>query len=207
MNIFPKSEYRILKLIYQNPGIRLNELIRRAKVSVGTAKMRLDHLLSLNIIKEKRIVGGKRTLIRNFYPNLETEEGKNVFSLIESEKRSEFFKENKNLIGPLRQLVKNVDKKVKIIMVFGSFSNYSQTKDSDLDILFLISGKIDTDKLKKEIERSFVTFDHEISPRIDTEENFRKNIKKEIYQTIIKNHIIIKGNSDYIKLIFNIELE
>lgn len=198
--IFPKSEYKILKLIYQNPGIRLSLLIRNAGVSVGTAKMRLEHLLNSNIIIEESITGGKKTLMRNFYPNLGNEEGKNVFSLLESEKKVEFFKRNKSLIGPFRQLLKNADKKIKIILIFGSFATYSQTEDSDLDILFLASRRIDTNNLKKEIERSFVTFDHEVSPRIDTLENFEKNLDKEIYQTIIRNHVIVKGSSEYINL-------
>jgi len=110
MNIFPKSEYKILKLIYENPSIGLSELIKKAKVSAGTAKKRLDYLLSYGIIGEKKVVGGRRILMKNFYPDFSSEEGKNVFSLIESEKKQEFFKKNKNLIGPFKQLLKNVDK-------------------------------------------------------------------------------------------------
>lgn len=199
MSIFPKSEHKILELIYRNPGIRLSELIRRAGVSVATAKRRLDYLITSNIIREETITGGKKTLVRNFYPNLESDEGKNVFSLIETARKVEFFEKNRSLIGPFRQLLKNADKKIKIILIFGSFATYSQTKDSDLDILFLADGKVDNDSLKKEIERSFVTFDHEVSPRIDNLGSFEKNIGKEIYQTIIRNHIIIKGNSEYIE--------
>ncbi len=201
MNIFMKSEYRILLLIYENPGIRLNELIKKAKVSVATAKERIEHLLGSGIITEKKIVSGKKVLLKNFYPNFFSEEGKNVFSLIESEKKHEFFKKNKSLIGPFRQLLKNIGNRIKIILVFGSFATYSQTKDSDLDVLFLINGKIDKETVKKELERSFVTFDHEISPRTDALNNFKRNIDRGIYQTIIKNHIIIKGSSDFIKLI------
>ena len=175
-SVFPKSEQRILNLIYENPGIRLNELIKKAKVSVGTAKKRLDHLLSSDIITEKQIHGGKRVLLKNFYPNFSSEEGKNVFSLLESEKKQEFFKKNKILVGPFKQILKNVDGKIKVILVFGSFAVGSHTEDSDLDILFLVRGGIDKSKLKKEIERSFVTIDHEISPRIDTVFNFKRNI-------------------------------
>jgi len=199
--IFPKSEYKILRLIYENPGIRLNELIKKARVSAATAKTRLEHLSDSKIVIEEKIIGGKRTLLKNFYPNLESEEGGNVFSLIESEKKQEFFKKNKNLIGPFKQLLKNIDKKIRIVLVFGSFVSYTQTKDSDLDILFLMNGKLDKSKLKKEIERSFVTFSQEVSLRIDNLNNFKKNINKGIYQTIIKNHIIMKGSLDYIKLI------
>ncbi len=199
--IFPKSEYKILELIYENPGIRLSELIKKAKVSVATAKQRLEHLLSSEIIAEKRIFGGKRTLIRNFFPNLRSEEGKNVFSLIESEKKQNFFRKNKNLIGPFRQLLKNIDNGIKAVLIFGSFATQSQTKESDLDILFLFTKKIDIEQLKKEVERSFITFNQEVSPRVESLNNFKKNINKGIYETIIKNHIIIKGALDYIKII------
>ena len=199
--IFPKSEYKILELIYENHGIRLGELIKKAKVSVATAKQRLEHLLNSGIIAEKRIFGGKRTLIRNFFPNLRSEEGKNVFSLIESEKKQEFFRKNKNLIGPFRQLLKNIGNEIKVILIFGSFATQSQTKESDLDILFLFTKKIDIEQLKKEIERSFITFNQEVSPRVESLNNFKKNINKGIYETIIKNHIIIKGALDYIKII------
>ncbi|MBS3151304.1 winged helix-turn-helix transcriptional regulator [Candidatus Woesearchaeota archaeon] len=203
--IFPKSEYKVLKLIYENPSITLSELIKRARVSAATAKRRLDHLLSSEIITEKKVIGGKRVLLRNFYPNLFSEEGKNTFSLIESEKKQEFFKKNKSLIGPFRQVLKNIKMagkgKIKIVLVFGSFATYSQVKDSDLDILFLSSGEINKEDLKKEVERSFITFNYEISPRIDTLKNFKVNIDKGIYQTIVKNHIIIKGSLDFIRLI------
>ena len=195
--MFLKSEHRILKLIYENPGIRLGELIKKAKVSVATAKKRLDPLLSSEIIIEKKIIGGKKVLLKNFYSNLSSEEGKNVFSLVELEKKQEFLKKNKSLIGPFNQLLKNIDRKIKIILIFGSFATNSQTKDSDLDILFLISGEINQNVLKKEIERSFITFNYEVSPRIDVLNNFKN---KGVYQTIVKNYIIIKGVSNYIEL-------
>ena len=199
--IFPKSDYNILKLIYENPGIRLNELIRKARISAETSKKRLEHLLKLNIITEKKIIGGKRTLLKNFYPNFQSVEGKNAFSLIESEKKQEFYEKNKNLIGPFQQLLKNINNEIKVILIFGSFASDTKTKDSDLDILFLTSKETEKDILKKEIERSFITFRNEISPRIDTLNNFHKNINNDIYQTIIKNHVVIKGNLEFIELI------
>lgn len=199
MSIFLKSEHKILELVYDNPGIRLSEIMRRARVSASTLQDRVSCLLKDNIIIEKKIIGGKKVLLKNFYPNFESEEGKYVFSLVEFEKRKEFFKNNAGLVGPFRQLASNV-KNIKIILIFGSFASYSQTKDSDLDILIL-GDKIDKDKLKKEIERAFVTFNHEISPRIETFWGFRKNKSEAVYQTIIKNHIIIKGASEFIGLL------
>ena len=90
MSIFFKSEQKILKLIYENPGIRLNELMKKARISAATAKKRIEHLVSSGIVNEEKIMGGKRIIFKNFYPNLLSEEGKNVFSLIESEKKQEY---------------------------------------------------------------------------------------------------------------------
>jgi len=199
--IFHKSGYKILKLIYENPGIRLSELMKKAGVSAATAKQRLNYLINLEIIIEKKIIGGKRVLLKNLYPNLLSEEGKNVFSLIESEKKQEFFEKNKNLISPFNQLIRNLEGKIRIILVFGSFANQSQTKDSDLDILFLVNKEMsesEKKKLKKEIERSFVTFNHEVSPRIDNLKNFKKNLDKDVYQSIIKNHVVVKGGLEFV---------
>ena len=125
-------------------------------------------------------------------------------SLIESEKKQEFFEKNKSLIGSFNQLLQNINDNIKIILIFGSFSSQSQTKDSDLDILFLTGKELNTNQtnqLKKEIERSFATFNYELAPRIDTLNNFKKNIDKGIYQTIVKNHIIVKGLLGYVGLI------
>lgn len=201
MSIFPKSESKILELIYKNPGIRLSDLIKKANVSVATANKRLLHLIDSEIIKEEKITGGKRVLLKTYYPNFKSEEGKNIFSLIESEKKHAFFKRNKNLIGPFNQLLRNINKNIKIILVFGSFANFSQSKDSDLDILFLFDKVIDNGELKKEIERSFVTFGHNLSPRIDSISNFKKNLNEGVYYSILKNHVIVKGFLNFVELL------
>jgi len=87
MDLFPKSEARILKLIYEEPGIRLGELIKKARISYDTAKKRLSYLIEIGVIREENITGGKKILIKNLYPNTETEQGRHVFSLIEMEKK------------------------------------------------------------------------------------------------------------------------
>lgn len=200
--IFTKSYDKILELIYNNPGIRLNELIKRARISVDTAKNRLNVLLNSKIIKEKRIVSGKKILLKNFFPNLNYEEGKYTFSLVEIKKKNDFFNKNPKLINPFSQLIREIGDDIDIILVFGSFANYSQTKDSDLDLLLLTNKKINKNQIKKSIERSFITFDYQVSARTDSIKNFKKN--KDIYETIKDNHIIIFGT---LKFIENIKKE
>jgi len=193
--IASKSYYKILEAIYINSEIRLNELIRKSSISVETAKARLDELLETGIIKEKRLKSGKKTIIRNFYPNLESEEGLIAFSLVELEKKNGFFIKNTKLIGPFKELIKEL-KEIEIVLIFGSFASFSQTEDSDLDLLLLTTNRYNKERIKKTIERSFVTFDHEVSPRVELIKNFKKNA---LYDSIKKNHIVVKGILRYIK--------
>ncbi len=86
-SLFPKSEAKILRLISKKPGIRLGELIKEANISYETARKRLDYLLNANIIREEDIVSGKKILIKQLYPNIETEQGKMVFRLLELEEK------------------------------------------------------------------------------------------------------------------------
>jgi hypothetical protein len=198
MTLLPRSQERILRLIYTNPGIRMNELVSRASVSVATATKRLAYLLAMNVITEERITGGKRVLLRMFYPDLESEEGRSVFALLESERRHEFLEGNPELTGPFAQLTRNLPDAVRIVLVFGSFADGSRTEGSDLDILFLTDGDVDRERLRKEVERSFATFPHEVSPRIDTIDMYRDKRGMGIYGAIRRNHVIITGCLSYV---------
>ena len=198
MKLLPRSQERILRLIYTTPGIRMNELVSRASVSVATATKRLAHLLAMNIITEDRIRGGKRVLLRLFYPNLESEEGRSVFALLEAERRHGLFERDPELTGPFAQLTRNLPHGVRIVLVFGSYADGSQSDGSDLDILFLTEGDVDRKKLRKEIERSFATFKQEVSPRVDTIDTYREKRGMGIYGAIRRNHVIITGCLSYV---------
>jgi len=192
-----KSYYKILQLIYHSPGIRLNELIRKSNVSVATAKTILDELLESNIIKEEIIRGEKKAILRNFYPSLNSEEAEMVFSMIEIEKKDAFLRKHKNLIGPLKGLVEQI-KDAETILIFGSFASFSETDDSDLDILLIMKKNFDKGKVKKIMERSFITYNGEVSPRLTNIKKLKEN--KSFLESIKINHIIIKGYLNFLKI-------
>ncbi|NQV09393.1 winged helix-turn-helix transcriptional regulator [Candidatus Woesearchaeota archaeon] len=83
--LFPKSESGVLRLIYENPGIILSELMKRARISYATTKKRLDFLVRIGVVRVEAISGANKVLVKRLYPNLETKQGKHVFSLIEME--------------------------------------------------------------------------------------------------------------------------
>lgn len=193
----PNSKFNILKEVYYNPGIRLTNLIKKVRVSSDTAQNTIKSLVNSDILGIKEMKGGKRVILKQLFPNLKTEEGKILFSLIELEKKRDFLLRNRLLLGPLRQITRNVGKDVKVILIFGSYANNSNTKESDLDLLFLVIKKINLSKI---IQDSFSTSDVEVSPRIETISVFVKS-KDAIHRSILNNHVVIHGASNFIDYI------
>lgn len=198
------SKLRVLNLVYSEPGIKLTDLIKKARISVDTSKKTLNELIESKVIEEEEIKGGKKILLRKFYPNLKTEEGKAVFTSIELERKQDFFKDHPELVGPINHLLREVS--IDILIVFGSFAKRSETKDSDLDMLF-ISNKKMKDKIGKACELAFVTFDRNISPRIESLGKFKDNITDPLHKSIIRDHVILHGSEKFIEALSKISIK
>jgi predicted nucleotidyltransferase/DNA-binding MarR family transcriptional regulator len=197
--IFPitKSKYRVLKEIYENPGIIISELMRKTRVSPKMLYEHVDNLKNSEVIKEIKI--GKNVM-KKFYPNLENENGKLVFSLLEAQKREEFFSKYKNLRGPFLQLLQNLPKNVACILVFGSYARFSARNESDLDLLFInFSGR--AGRIESVLEEAFVTFG-KVSARTITVDQFIKNKNTDsMLKQIVKEHVCIFNIWKFIELI------
>jgi len=198
--IFPisKSKYKILKEVYENPGIGIAELMKKANVSQKILYQHINELKNAKIIREETI--GAKPQIRRIYPELKSENGKLIFSLIESQKREEFFSKYKNLRGPFSQLLQNLPNSVACILVFGSYARFSATRESDLDLLIINSGKKER-KIESIVEESFVTFG-KVSARIITIEKFLKNKNIDsMLKQIIKDHVCIFNAEKFVEIL------
>lgn len=131
----PKNKYRIIETIYREPGIKISELMKKLKVSQKFFYKYLDELKKSEITKEKTI--GRTKML---YPNLGSENGKLIFSLVENQKREDFFSQYKNLKPCFDHLTRNISD-VTTILVFGSYARFAPTKESDLDLLFIVTTK------------------------------------------------------------------
>ncbi len=108
--------------------------------------------------------------------------------LFENFNSLEFLEKNKRLIDFFRQVGGD------IVCVFGSYASDKATKNSDLDLL--IVGKVDSlsiQKLGKKYGIDVQIFN--VSSR-----DFAQMIKsnKEIYQEILKNHVLVKGGDLFV---------
>lgn len=191
-NIIPgtRTKIRIIQAIYENPGINLTSLIKKAKASPNLVLKYANKLKEFGITKETVQKGNKKTHLRQIYPDLRAGLAMLIYSLIEQDKKHIFLSKYKKLKPIIAQITEL--KEIKTVLIYGSYARLAAAKDSDLDILII--GKADKNKLREII----VTLDTEISLKIETESQFKKNIRRPLYQNILKEHIIVFGEQAFL---------
>jgi predicted nucleotidyltransferase len=197
--IFPitKSRYKVLRKIYENPGINISELVKETRTAPNIIYKHINDLKNSEVIKEVEV--GKNRM-KKIYPNLKSENGKLVFSLIEAQKREDFFVKYKSLKGPFIQLLQNLPNNVVCILVFGSYARFSAEKESDLDLLFITTNK-ESERIERILEESFVTFG-KVSARVITIDEFTKSKDTDtLLKQIIKEHICVFNACKFVELI------
>jgi len=96
------------------------------------------------------------------------------------------------------QLYELFDENIKFVIVYGSYARFSATKESDLDLL--IVGKL-SDEKRKRLKEAFITLDIEPSIKIESLKQFKNNLNKPLYKNIIKEHIVIYGEYNFVSIL------
>lgn len=191
-----KAKLKIINVIYENPGTNITELIEKVKTSPNLVVSYVNHLVDFNVVAERRIGGKKKTHIRVLEPKFDSELAILIFGLIETDKKLRFYRKYRKLKPILEQVVDLFNKDVKFALIYGSFARFSATEESDLDIL--VVGEMGRDMKKRMIE-TLVTVDREVSLKTETLPQFLKNMRKPLYQSIIKEHVILYGQYSFLK--------
>jgi len=116
----------------------------------------------------------------------------------EHKRRSELLKD-KNLAVMLNEFKKALKSRLYILLVFGSYAKRSQTKNSDIDLMFIVpDGK--EDSCEKEVNRTARSLPLQIHPIVFSERQFRDMAEAKtsnVGQEAIKNNIILYGIESY----------
>jgi len=192
--LIPIRRKKILEVFLKDPfkEIHLREIARLSGVSVNN----VDNSLRL-YIKDDMF---KRREVSNmvfFRPNLENEELLKMFEYLELEKKKEFYNENKKIARLIRKYTEDIvafsDRKIQLVILFGSVARGEWTKSSDIDILAVVSGReneVTSILNKAKIEVSPIL---EIRPISTTAEKFREGLKKrtEFYDELWKDRVVL----------------
>lgn len=117
----------------------------------------------------------------------------------ESERRSELLK-NKDLTIILDYYQRNLNSRFYVLLLFGSYAKKTQTKHSDIDLLFIIPNHAE----EKEFEQVSSMIPLKIHPHIFKEKEFiaMKNSKKiTVGSEALKNNVILYGIENYYEMI------
>ena len=195
-----KIKLRIVREIYENRGINITSLIKKTRGSPNFVLKYINELSENNIIKEERKEKKKKIHVRNLEADFDNELARIIYSIVELEKKDLFLEKYKSISNYFLELEESL--KEGFVLIYGSYARFAVTKDSDIDIL--IVGNLKKEDVNR-IKEIFVTFDKEVSLKIETFENFIKNIEKPLYQNILKEHIVAVGVEEFIKTINKIK--
>ena len=192
--LIPAGRKKILDVFLKSPfnEIHLREIARMSGVSLTNTDNSLRLFLKDDMFKRRYISN-----MSFFKPNLENETLLKVFEFLELERKKEFYNKNKKIARLLQKYTQDVinlsNKKIQLVILFGSVARGEWSKGSDIDILTIVSekekdviavlnkGKIDVSPLL------------EIRPISTTVNKFTEGFSKktEFYEELWKDRIVL----------------
>ena len=161
------------------------EIAKKLKMNQKTVSNVLNELEKEHILRYKVEGKNKYYYLNEFYPYL-----KEVIKLIEIQKKIDFLENYKKL----NEIFSKLEEKTEgILVIFGSYADFTATKNSDLDVFVIgqIKEAEDLEDLYK-IKINIV--------KLNNKTKFDKN--NHLIKEIIKNHIILKGTGGFIELLW-----
>ncbi|MFH0772509.1 MAG: nucleotidyltransferase domain-containing protein [Candidatus Omnitrophota bacterium] len=140
--LIPAGRKKILEVFLKDPfkEIHLRELSRLSKSSLAN----VDNSMRL-FVKNDMFKRNEMSHSTFFKPNLENEDTIKIFELLELERRKIFYAKNKNIARLIKKYTDSIielsNKRIQLVILFGSVARGKWTKGSDIDILAVVPDK------------------------------------------------------------------
>ena len=140
--LIPAGRKKMLEIFLKDPfkEIHLREIARLSKSSLTN----VDNSMRL-FVKNDMFKRNEMSNSTFFKPNLENDETVKLFELLELERRKVFYAKNKNIARLLKKYTDSIiyfsNKRIQLVVLFGSVARGEWTKGSDIDILAVIPDK------------------------------------------------------------------
>jgi predicted nucleotidyltransferase len=192
--LIPNRRKKILEVFFRDPfkEVHLRQVVRLSNVSLSN----VDNSMRL-FVKDDMF---KRREISNmvfFKPNLENEALLKIFEYLELEKRKDFYNKNKKIARLLQKYSQDIvslsNKKIQMVILFGSVARGDWTKSSDIDMLAVVSGK--ENEVTSVLNKAKVGVSPllEIRPISTTTEKFIDGLRKktEFYNELWEDRVVM----------------
>ena len=120
----------------------------------------------------------------------------------EFERRKEILKD-KNLTVMLSNFKRTIKSKLYVLLLFGSYVKKTQTKSSDIDLMFICPNNLQ-DAFEKDVNRISSSMPLPLHPLVFSESQFIDMInakESNAGQEALKNNVILYGIEQYYKMI------
>ncbi|MBU1122403.1 MAG: nucleotidyltransferase domain-containing protein [Candidatus Omnitrophica bacterium] len=206
--LIPVGRGKILEIFLNAPfkERHLREISRLSKVSLTNVDNSLKIFVKDDMFKRRKVSN-----MTFFKPNLENDNLLKIFELLEMEKKEAFYNKNKKIARLVKKYTQNMialsNKKIQIVILFGSVARGEWSRDSDIDILAVVSEK-DKDltavlnKAKKDVSVLL-----KMSPIMTTVSKFKEGFKNkvEFYDELWRDRIVLYNEFLFWRLIKEIE--
>ncbi len=187
-----ETENKIIKYLIENKKeIIIKELARQIKSDYKIVHTAVNRLIDKGLLESRKI--GKSIQIE-FNNKL----AKEVLE-VEFERREEIFR-NKNLKLMTETIKKSIKTANFILLLFGSYAKKKETKNSDIDLMFIVNDI----KIEGNILDSISILPLKIHQLVFTEKQFidmKKSHELNVVKEAIKNNIVLYGIEAYYELI------
>ncbi len=140
--LIPAGRKKILEVFLKDPfkEIHLRELSRLSQSSLAN----VDNSMRL-FVKNDMFKRNEMSHSTFFKPNLENDDTIKLFELLELERRKTFYAKNKNIARLIKKYTDSIielsNKRIQLVVLFGSVARSQWTKESDIDILAVVPDK------------------------------------------------------------------
>lgn len=190
------KESTLIKFLIENKNEELNIL----KVSRA---MKMDYKNVYSIIK--RLENASLVKIETFGQSSRVKLNAKAHPLVfeaEFERRKEILTD-KNLVVMLSNFKRTIKSKLYVLLLFGSYAKKAQTKNSDIDLMFICPNGSE-ELLEKEVHRIARSMPLPLHPLVFSESQFIAMIhakESNVGQEALKNNIILYGTEAYYEMI------
>ena len=175
-----KTLLKIIGLMRKNldKGLTILEISKQLKIGYRPAYNHISEMEKEGIIQVNKIGSAKQCSL-----NLSSPKTRHLLESLDIARKEELFKKNQKLKiidNLISKLTEKFMSEIHSIVLFGSYAKGTATKQSDIDLLFIITNLKDK-SLRETIERESASYQYshniKISPLITDIAEFQKMLK------------------------------
>jgi len=160
-------------------GLTILGISKKLRIGYRPAYLHIINMEKEDMIKIEKVGNAKKCLL-----NLENIKTRHLLEFVDISKKENLYRQNPKIKAVIESLISKLTNEfiseIHSIILFGSYAKDTATKQSDIDLLFIVTD-LNNKRLRELIERESASYEYsykiKVSPLITNIEEFRKMLK------------------------------